>query len=189
MKDQRLSFRFGLLIGLLLLAAFSRLVPHPLNFAPIGAMALFGAAYFRSRWAAFLLPVATLWLSDIYLNNVTYAEYYTGSLLFTSDMAWVYGTMLATVLLGQWLLKRVTVVRLASAALLTSVLFFITTNFSCWPGNPIYSQDMAGLMTCFAAGIPFFKGTLLGNLFYSAVLFGAFELAQYRIPQLRAVRA
>jgi len=189
MNDQRIPFRFGLLIGLLLLAAFSRLVPHPMNFAPIGAMALFGAAYFRSRWAAFLLPIAALWLSDIYINKVLYAEYYKGSGFFTSDMAWVYGTMLATVLLGQWLLKRVTAGRVALAAFLASVLFFLTTNLACWPNNPLYSQDMLGLLACYAAGVPFFKGTLLGNLFYSALLFGAFELAQRRVPALQAVKA
>lgn len=189
MKDQRIPFRTGLLIGLLLLAAFSRLVPHPLNFAPIGAMALFGAAYFRSRWAAYLLPVIALWLSDVYINNVIYPEYYEGSRFFTTDMAWTYGCMLLTVLLGQWLLNRVTAGKVALAAFAASVLFFLVTNLACWPGNPLYTQDVSGLMTCYAAGVPFFKGTLLGNLFYSAVLFGTFELAQRTVPALRPANA
>lgn len=189
MKDNRPALRTGLLIGLLVLAAFSRLVPHPMNFAPIGAMALFAGAYFRSRWAAYLLPILALWLSDVYINNVMYAEYYQGGGWFTTDMAWVYGTMLATVLLGQLIIRKVTVGRVALAAVAASVLFYLTTNLACWPGNPAYTQDLAGLGACYAAGLPFFKGTLMGNLFYSAVLFGAFELVQRRMPLLAPVRA
>jgi hypothetical protein len=100
-------------------------------------------------------------------------------------MAWVYGTMLVTVLLSQWFLRKVNVVRVVLAAILASALFFAVTNLGCWVGSTDYSQDIAGSMTCYAAGIPFFKGTLFGNLFYSAVLFGGFELAQYRIYALR----
>lgn len=74
--ERTITLRFGVLLVMLVLAAFSRLVPHPMNFAPIGAMALFGAAYFRSRWTAYLLPIVALWLSDIYINNVIYPAYY-----------------------------------------------------------------------------------------------------------------
>jgi hypothetical protein len=174
-----------MLLSMLLLAACSRLVPHPANFAPIGAMALFGGAYFSSRWAAYLLPLAALWLSDLFINNVVYAASYSGFTWFYEGFHWVYGTMLLTTLLGQWLLKIVRPARIAMAALLASLLFFVITNFGCWPGNPTYTQDVTGLMICYAAGIPFLQGTLLGNLFYSLVLFGGFELAQRRIPQLR----
>lgn len=76
---------------MLLLAATSRLVPHPTNFAPVGAMALFGGAYFRSRWAAYLLPVLSLWLSDLFINNVVYAAYYDDFTLLQGYMVWVYG--------------------------------------------------------------------------------------------------
>ena len=189
MKDNPTLLRNGLLIILLLLAAFSRLVPHPLNFAPLGAMALFGAAYFRARWAAYLLPIAALWLSDIYINNVIYPQFYKDGGFLTTDMAWVYGTMLLTVLLGHWILGKVTVGRVLLAAVAASALFFLTTNLACWPNNPLYSQDLGGLLACYAAGIPFLKGTLLGNLFYSAVLFGAFELVQRKVIALRPARA
>lgn len=97
--------------------------------------------------------------------------------------------MLLTTLMGQWLLKRVRTHRVALVALLASVLFFVVINFGCWPGSTAYTQNFPGLMACFAAGIPFFKGTLFGNLFYSAVLFGGFELAQERMPELRLAHA
>ena len=70
------------------------------------------------------------------------------------------------------------------ASLSASVIFFLVSNFGCWPGNPSYTQDFSGLATCYAAGIPFFWNTIGGDLFYSAVMFGIFELAKYRFPVL-----
>lgn len=189
MKDNHLSLRFGVLAGMILLAAASRVVPHPANFAPIGAMALFGGAYFRSRWAAYAVPLLALWLSDLYINNVMYAAYYDHFTWLYEGFHWIYAASLLTTWMGSMLLRHVSASRVALAAVLGSLLFFVVTNFGCWPGNPQYTQDAAGLVDCFAAGVPFFRGTVLGNLFYAALLFGGFELAQRRIPALRTAHA
>lgn len=180
-----LVLRNGVLFILILLAAFSRIIPHMPNFSPLGAIGLFGAAHFSKRWQAFLVPIAATWLSDLYINNVIYGQYYPTFTWFYEGFYWQYGTYLLITLAGIFILNKVTPLRILGAALTSSALFFLITNFSCWPGNPMYSQDLNGLIACYIAGIPFLEGTLYGDLFYSATLFGLFALAQRQFPVLR----
>lgn len=179
--------RAGVLILLVVLAALSRLIPHPYNFTPIGAIALFGAAYFNKRALAFFVPFVAMWLSDLVLNNVVYAKmypaYYQGFSWFGSG--WVYGSFALIVVLGLLLLRKVRVTNVLGASLLASLLFFLVTNFGVWLNSPVYPQNMIGLITCYIAGLPFFVNTILGDLFYSALLFGVFEWAQTRYPSLK----
>ena len=81
---------------------------------------------------------------------------------------------------------KVSGTRVLGYSLAGSVLFFLVTNFSAWIGSTMYPQNAAGLMAAYIAGIPFFQGTLLGTLFYSALLFGGFSLLRQRVPALRA---
>ncbi len=188
------NIRTGLLFLLVLAAALSRLLPHPYNFTPIGAMGLFGAAYFNRRWLAFALPFAAMWISDLILNNVVYAKYYT-------DFQWfghwvVYIAFAFIVLLGFALLRRVQGPKVLLASVLGSFIFYAVTNFAVWLGSPIYPQNASGLLACYAAGLPFYSAELapplgfllngvLGDLFYCALLFGVFEWAKQRYPVLR----
>lgn len=184
--SQKLSLRFGVLTSLVLLAAFSRIIPHPLNFSPLGAMGLFGAAYFSKKWQALLVPIAATWLSDLFINNIIYGQYHPTFTLFSSGFYWQYGAYLLITVIGFLLFKnKVTAPRILAGSLLSTALFFLITNFACWPGSTTYSQDFNGLMTCYAAGVPFLQGTLFGDLFYSGVLFGAFALLQQNVPALR----
>ena len=187
MQTKKIDIRFGVIALMILAVAFCRLVPHPANFAPIGAMALFGAAHYKNKWAAFLVPVLSLWLSDLVVTNILYASYYKTFTLFYSGFYWVYGAIALTTLLGFLVLKKVNFGTVTGSSLAASLLFFVVTNFGSWPGNALYSQDLNGLIACYVAGIPFFGGTLAGNLFYSAVLFGGFALAQKQFPILRPV--
>jgi hypothetical protein len=136
-------------------------------------MALFGAAHFKNKWAAFLVPLLALWLSDLVVTNILYASYYKTFTLFYSGFYWVYGAIALTTALGFLLLKKVSFGTVAGSSIAASLLFFIVTNFGSWPGNSLYSQDLNGLIACYAAGIPFFGGTLAGNLFYSAYCLAA----------------
>lgn len=183
------SLRLGLLLSLIGLAVISRLLPHPHNFTPVGAIALFGAAYFPRKWMALLIPLAAMWLSDLFLNNVTYArmfpEYYNEFQWFGS--VWVYGAFLLIGLLGMATLRKVNLPRVMGSALGASVLFFAVTNFAVWIGSAMYPKTIAGLMACYAAGIPFFGNTLLGDLVYCGVLFGVFEWVKRRSPALAEV--
>ncbi len=180
------TIRYSFLIGLIAMAVFSRLIPHPHNFTPVGAIALFGAAYFPKRRAAFLVPFIAMWLSDLFLNNVTYAhmfpEYYQGFQWFGS--VWVYGAFVLIGLMGIYTLRKITPLRVGGSAFGASLLFFTVTNFGVWIGSSMYPKTAAGLGACFAAGIPFFGNTLLGDLVYCGILFGAFEWAKRHNPAL-----
>jgi hypothetical protein len=160
-------------LAMIALAALSRLLPHPPNFTPIAAIGLFGAAYMQRRWLAFAVPFAALFLSDLLLNNLVYAQFYDGFQWFTSF--WLYLAFGLVIGMGQWLLRRqVSPGRVITASLLASAVFFLVSNLFTWLGSPIYPQTPAGLLSCYVAAIPFFGNTLLGDLLYSGVLFGGY---------------
>lgn len=171
--------RFYTLVSIALAAALARLVPHWWNFTPIGALALFGGAYFTRRTTAVAVPLAAMLLSDVVLGVTLY-----GSVLWHSQPV-VYGCFLATVLIGMLLRNRRTIVTVPAAAIASSVLFFVVTNFGVWYDGSMYPQTTEGLTACYVAALPFFRNEVAGNLFYSAILFGGFELAQRRWSALR----
>jgi len=186
---KKINIRLVVLVAMILVAASARLflvfIP---NFAPIGAMALFGAANFSKRYQAFLFPLGAMWLSDLVINNYLYPrlfpDYYDGTFAWGIS-PWVYGAFALVVVLGWYLLEKVNVKNVVIASLSASVLFFLLTNFGVWMAGTMYPMTAEGLMTCFMAGIPFFGNTLAGDLFFSGVLFGVFELLQQRLPSLR----
>lgn len=184
----KIDLRITILIVIILAAAFSRLIPHMPNFSPIGAIGLFGAAYFQKKWQAFLIPLAAVWISDLVINNFFYSDYYASFTFFYSGFYWQYGGYLLITSIGFFILDAITIKNLLFASLTSTAIFFIVTNFGCWPNNPLYTQDFSGLLTCYAAGIPFIKGSFLGDLFYSGVLFGSFYLLQQKFPQLEIVK-
>lgn len=185
MKKQKIDIRFGVLSLLILLSAFSRLIPHPPNFAPIGAMALFGAAYFSKKYIALIIPIIAMWLSDMVLNNVVYGQYFDHFVWFYQGFYWTYGSFVLISLIGFLLLKKVKVQTVLVGSLSSSILFFLVSNFGVWLSGNMYPKDLNGLMTCYTAAIPFFKNTLMGDLVYCGILFGSFEFAQYKIPTLK----
>lgn len=174
--------RIVIITGMVILAAMSRLLPHPPNFTPIGGMALFGAAYFTKKYWAFLIPLLALWMSDLLLNNVVYAAYFDGFSWMGVPM--VYAAMILIALLGQGLLKKVKASNVLIASVLASSLFFLVTNLGSWWMDPIYPKTIVGVGEAYIAGIPFFWNTLAGDLFYSTVLFGGFELLKRVYPAL-----
>ena len=180
-----------LLAALIVLAALTRLLPHPPNFSPVEAIALFGGAYFASRKWALLVPLAALLLSDLALGAIhggTYLQYFS-SAAYLPGMLAIYACVALCSVLGFGLRGRVDGARVLGYSLAGSVLFFVLSNFATWltaivvPGYPACN---AGLAACYAAGIPFFQWTVLGTLFYSALLFGGFALLRRRLPALHA---
>lgn len=168
-----MNARLLALIAAILAAAVLRLVPHPPNFSPIGAIALFSGAYLGRRGAmALVAPLGALLLSDLVLG------FYRG-------MPTVYFSVALIVLMGTFALRRVTPLRLGIAALTSSLLFFLITNFGMWMSSGLYPRTLAGLEACYVAAIPFFQNTVAGDLFYSAVLFGGFAVLERFVPRLR----
>ena len=181
MSDRRSWF----LVVLSLVAAVSRLVPHPLNFAHMTALALFGGATFASRRAAVIVPLAALFLSDCLfqvayqLGWVPYWGFYQGQ--------WVaYACMLITIGLGFLLRGRTNVPTIAAATLGGSVFFFLVTNFP-WTYGLVWwhPTTLAGITASYTDAVPFFRRTLAGDAVYSTLLFGTLALAEVRFPSLR----
>ena len=167
--------RLAAILTAIFVAAALRLVPHPPNFTPIGAMALFGGAYFGRRTLAFAAPLGAMLLSDAVLG-------------FHSGMPYVYASVALIVLIGWAVASRKTPLGIAAAAVASSVLFFAVTNFGTWATGELYPRTLAGLEACYVAAIPFFQNTLAGDLFFSALLFGGFALLELKLPALRSPR-
>jgi hypothetical protein len=174
--NSNLTPRFLVLAGLILIAAFTRLIPHPPNFTAIGAMALFGGAYFSKKSLAYAVPLIAMFFSDIIIG-------------FHPGMYAVYLSFILIVMIGTSLRNKKKAGNIFLASVSASVLFFIITNFALWLTGSLYPKTAVGLAACFTAAIPFFHYTLLGDLLFVGVLFGAFELAKVKFPQLSEVKA
>lgn len=171
--------KLRLAIILIFAAALSRLLPHPFNFSPIGAIGLFSAAYFSRNWLMLTAPFIALWTSDFLLNNFFYGDISTGITWFTHGEVWITGAFILCMLLGWAILNRTkTAKRIFISSLLTSAIFFTVTNFAVWYDGLFYPANAAGLSACFVAGLPFLGNTITGDLFFSAVLFGSYAWAE-----------
>jgi len=161
MKKIELSPKLYVVLIMIFAGAMMRLIPHWPNFTPIAAIALFGGTFLKRKELAFLVPVAAMLLSDLIIG-------------FHSTMLPVYLSFIAIVAIGLILQKRLTVVNTLSASLGASVLFFLVTNFASWTSGLMpYPMNAAGLMQSYIAGLPFLFNGILGDLFYTSVLFGA----------------
>jgi hypothetical protein len=171
-QKENLLYRTVFALVIILIAAALRIAPHPWNFTPIGAMALFSGAVVRDRRIALLFPILTLFLGDIFVG-------------FHKLMPVVYASFLLSVLIGRWLQNHRTLARITGATLLGAAQFFIVTNFAVWALGSFYPRTLAGLAACYVAGIPFFWNTLAGDAFYVVVFFGGFALAERLFPVFR----
>ncbi len=186
------GYRGGVMAGVVVLAAFARLVPHPPNFAPITALALFGAVTLTPRWLGVVLPVAAMALSDVLLEVTTRLGVLNGWLAlgygFHHWMLVVYLAVAAVAGLG--MLARGRWALVPAAVLGGSLVFFLVTNFAVWAdglvGGPLamYPPTWDGLVECYVKALPFYQMTLVGDLFYGAVLFGGLALAEKYAPGL-----
>ena len=139
---------FWVITLMVIAAAFVRLIPHPPNFAPIAAIALFGGAYYSKKSFAYLIPISAMFLTDLILG-------------FHSTMWAVYLSFVLIVALGMIMIKKKNVKNVILASVVSSVLFFVLTNFAVWLSGIMYPLNIAGLGACFTAAIPFFQNTLL----------------------------
>ena len=181
MNKKVFTSRFWFILTVIFTAAFMRLIPHWPNFTPIAAMALLGGAYMNRKYLAFMVPLAAMLLSDLILG-------------FHTTMIAVYLSFALTVGIGLLIARKPRLLTVAAASLGASLLFFTVTNFASWMGSPLYPQSAAGLMEAYAAGlvffndgsqgISFFVNSVLGDLFFNSLFFGAFYLARLRFPAL-----
>jgi len=169
-----------LALGFIIIGFAYRLIPnHPPNATPVAAMALVGGMYLNRRVLAFLAPIVALYLGDLILNNTINRGFFPGQegmILWNNYMVYSYGAFLLTVLLGIVLLKKSTGMKIIAGGLISSMLFFLVTNFGSWLTLPMYPKTPAGLILCYEAAIPFFRNTLIGNMIFVTLFVGAIEL-------------
>ena len=171
-------------LGLILIVAFARIIPHYPNFTPLCAIALFGGKYFNNKYLAYLLPLLALWISDILINNLILNNYFDGFILFYSGFYWQYGSFILITLIGRKTLKNFSFIRLLGISISSSLLFFVISNFGVWISSSFYSKDIFGIISCYVAAIPFYYGTLSGTIFYSFFLFGSYELLSRKLSKV-----
>src|SRR5258708_28336153 len=169
--NENLLYRMLLALALIVLAAALRIAPHPWNFTPVGAMALFDGAMLCDRRLAFLFPLLALFAGVVFVG-------------FHRLMFVVYASFLVNVVIGLWVRDRGTIARISLATLLGAIQFFLVTNFAVWQFLSGFPHTASGLLTCYIAGIPLFWNTLAGDAFYSTLLFCGHALAERFIPSL-----
>ena len=193
MSLKNLNPRFGILLLFILAAGVIRVVlgadanMSPIAmFTPVGAMAIFGGASFSQKWKSYAFPLLTLFASDIILMQFFHREYAQG-LLYKGWM-WNYASFVFMVLIGQVIIKKISVSNVVFATVAAALVHFAVSNFGVWvsgstditTGLP-FTRDLAGLTKCYILAIPYMQYTLIGTLIYSAIFFGSFELVQRRL--------
>lgn len=148
-------------ITLILLGIATRLLPHPPNFAPIGAIALFGALYLPKRFAL-VIPLLSLVASDLVIG------FYSWPIMLS-----VYSGFIVMGIIGFWIRKNQTLARLVAGTLLGSIFFFLMTNWAVWAFGTMYPHTLPGLAQSYTMALPFFRNSLLGDLFYTTILVGS----------------
>lgn len=200
MKNQ-INIRFIALLLITTALGFWRVMTATMDpsewtsFSPLGAIALFGGTYFARKQSAYLFPILVLLISDLILMWTIYAPYRSG--LLYEGWYWTYGSFALMVMIGEYIKNRVSIKNVLLSCIAAGLVHFILSNFGVWLGGGTnlltglpYGRDLSGVIACYVAAIPYFKTLLIGNLIYSALLFGGFELAQskFKVLQKQSVR-
>ncbi len=178
--------RFLTIVILIFVISLTRLLTNYFsifNFTPIAAMALFAGANFKDKRFSFIVPLAAMLVTDYILG------FMPGGRGLHPDMIYIYLAFVLITFIGIWLTNRHRIQYIVGASLLSSILFFLITNFAVWPGNSSYTQDFSGLIDCYIAGLPFFGNTIGGDLFFCGVMFGSFNVLKATIPSLEEHKA
>jgi hypothetical protein len=185
MSSRIFTPRFFFISTAILLAAFSRVLPHPFNFTPIAAMALFGGACLANKRVAFIVPLAAMFISDSILQMISGIGWH-------NTILYVYASFAVITGIGIYMRNNAKAGNIILASLISSLLFFAVTNFGVWAAGG-FENGLAGLAATYLLGVPFhnndilgsfFFNTIAGDLFWSGVLFGGFYLARLRFPVL-----
>ncbi len=152
-----------LAFSLVALLALSRLIPHPPNFTPILGMAVFSGAIISKRIIAYLVPLAAMLLSDLYLG-------------FHASMPIIYFSLALCVLVGTFIEARVSILNSFLSICFGVILFFLITNFVVWYGSGMYEYSISGLMNCYFMGLPFVQNTFISSILYGMGAFLIYDI-------------
>ena len=188
MKSTIFTPRFLFITIAILLAAISRVLPHPFNFTPIAAMALFGGACFADKRLAFIVPLLAMVLSDLILELISGIGWH-------NTILYVYSSFILITFIGIYIRNNARTGTIILASLISSILFFLITNGGVWATGG-FQFGLGGLVTTLLRGIPFYNNelfgsfffnTIAGDLFYCGILFGSFYFAKTKFPVLAKV--
>ena len=183
---KKLNFNIAVMAVIIFLAGVSRILPHPPNFSPILAIALFGAAHFSKKWQAVFIPMLAVWLSDLFINNFVYSNQGTEFIWFYSGFYWQYASYLIIIMSSILVFKnKISISKTFGASLGSSMAFFLLSNFGVWAGSGMYMKNLSGLTTCYVAGLPFLQNTIVSNFLFTTVLFGSYYLIQVQYSSLK----
>ncbi len=171
-QDYKLNSSFTYLVILAVLIALGvagRLLPHPPNFTPMAAIALFAGFIFVKRYMSIVAVVAAMLLTDYFAFGYLSPDWFA-----SKSMVVVYLALLFPIVFRGFLQKKMGVMRIAGAALASSTVFFVATNFSVWAFSPMYEKTFAGLLLCYTTAIPFFQNTIAGDMMWSGIVFGSY---------------
>ena len=172
MRNQNQSRAYA--IGLTVLSALGRLIPHVPNVTPLGASCLFAGSRIGG-YLAYLLPLVVMLGTDPVVGTAggAHSGYSSASLA-------IYASFIISVWIGRRLVRTVTATRVGAAAFLCSLQFFLLTNFAVWfqsaGAEHLYGRNLAGLLECYTAALPFWGRTLAGDLLFSGAIFGLYAL-------------
>lgn len=155
---QKITPKVYTLIALIIAVSLYRIFPHPHNITPVMALALFAGTYFDKKWMAFTVPLASMFLADLFLG-------------LHNTIIFVYGAMAIAVVIGFWLHNRVSSTKVIGATIGSSLVFFLISNFGVWLVSGFYSKTWAGLIECYTMALPFLQRSMMGDLLFSGVLF------------------
>ncbi len=158
------------ILTLIVLGVATRFLPHPPNFTAVGAAALLGGALFKNGFKALLIPFATIFISDLCLNNLIYAGT-EGFTWFTEGALFLYGAYLLISLLGRLMAKNQNLLNVGLTSVVAALVFFLVSNIGSWLVLPIYAKNLSGLMQAYVAGLPFLGAQVASMVVYSLALF------------------
>ena len=183
---KKLNLQTGIISIIILLAAFTRIMPHPPNFSPMAASGLFGAAHFAKKWQAFLIPLIWIWISDLVINNIVYSSHSSNFVWFYGGFYWQYISYVFIIFAGLFIFnKGISVTNTLGGMVSSSGIFFLFSNLGVWAGGAMYTKNISGLITCYAAGIPFIHNTIISDALFTTVLFGTYYLLQTEYSYLK----
>jgi len=171
-QEHKLNSGFTYLVILAVLIALGvagRLLPHPPNFTPMAAIALFAGFIFMKKYMAVVAVVAVMLLTDYFAFGYLSPDWFA-----SKSMMVVYLALLFPIVFRGFLQKKLGVLRIAGAALASSTVFFVATNFAVWAFSPMYEKTWAGLVLCYTMAIPFFQNTIAGDMMWSGIVFGSY---------------
>jgi hypothetical protein len=193
MTTNKINPRFAVLVFFMIIVAALR-IPNAIcltawsNFTPIGAMGLFGGAYFTKKWKAFAFPLLTLLASDLIINIFVYDGKYG---IMYNSWYFVYSGFCVIVLLGNWLLKKISVQSIFLTGLVATLAYWLIVDFGVFivgctdiTTGQVMNHSFSSLIKCYAQGVPYMKNFLIGTLVYSGIMFGSFEWMKKTNPSL-----